>query len=146
MAVLRKDDILSIAEPMLTRRGIYLLLLDDEIVYAGQSEEVEHRILAAVKSGKEFDSYAVISCDEETEEEITDLLAEYIVEYTPVYNTILPTNRKWAAIGTIRRLSPHHYNDLKKHIRNNRIKSKNGFYLLSDFVDFLPSEQMKGGR
>lgn len=137
MKVLTKDEILDAMQPMITHRGIYLLLCEDEIVYAGQSDEVEHRVYIQAKSDKEFDTFLVIECKNMTTDEITDLLAEYIVEYTPVYNTLLPTNSKWAALSTIRRLSSHPYNDIKRHIKTNRIKGKNGYYLLADFAEYL---------
>jgi len=135
--VLTKYEILDAMQPMITHRGILLFLYEDEIVYAGQSDEAEHRIYVQAKSDKEFDAYVIVESKNMTTDEITDLLAEYIVEYTPVYDTLLPTNSKWAALNTIRRLSSHPYNDIKRHIKANRIKGKNGFYLLADFAEYL---------
>lgn len=137
--VLAKEQLSKRAEPLRKRSGIYILFYQGDVVYVGQSVYVEERISVAAKSDKRFDSYAVIECSNMTEQEIADLQAEYIVEYNPIYNTTLPTNRKWAAMTTIRRLSTVNFNVIKRHIRKNLITDKNGFYRLADFVEFLPT-------
>lgn len=139
MSALAIDQLVKMAEPLTQRNGIYILIYRGDVVYVGQSSNIEERIAVAAKSDKQFDSYVVIEYGDMTTEEATDLQAEYIVEYNPIYNTVLPTNRKWAAMTTIRRLSVVNYNVIKRHIRQNLIKDKNGFYLLADFADFLPT-------
>lgn len=74
--------------------GIYFLLHNDNVVYVGQSSNVEKRIIQHRCSEKQFDSYRIIPCDE-------DLLLYYekrwIKQFKPVYN--MPTGGSRVGAG-----------------------------------------------
>ena len=76
--------------------GIYLLIDNDEIVYVGKSLTPEQRVGTHQYSDKNFDSYYIVSCNEE---ELQNLEAKYIFKYHPKYNKIIPFSKSFPYIG-----------------------------------------------
>lgn len=67
--------------------GIYFLLKDKEIVYVGQSIDIDRRIKDHSYNGKDFDSFEYIECDKS---DLTRLETLYIVKFQPMLNKIIP--------------------------------------------------------
>jgi hypothetical protein len=76
--------------------GFYLLIDNDEIVYVGKSATPKQRVGTHQYSDKNFDSYYIVSCNEE---ELQDLEAKYIFKYHPKYNKIIPFTKSLLYIG-----------------------------------------------
>jgi excinuclease UvrABC nuclease subunit len=76
--------------------GIYLLINNDEIIYIGKSLTPKQRVGIHQYSNKKFDSYYIISCNEE---ELRDLEAKYIFKYHPKHNKIMPFSKSLPYIG-----------------------------------------------
>ena len=65
--------------------GVYLLLDCDEVVYVGQSESIEARVVHHSKKGKRFNSFVALEC--QTIDEMNELEERLIALYRPKYNT-----------------------------------------------------------
>ena len=83
--------------------GIYFLILNNEIVYAGQSKNnISARMLVHRHDGKTFDSYSTIDISEDSLDVIESF---YIHFFEPIYNA-LHTN------STCKRHAPLRMSDL----------------------------------
>ena len=70
--------------------GVYELFLDDELIYVGQSKQVQSRIMNHLRNKEiRFDSFNITECDKS---ELNDIEAEYIIERNPVRNKTIPKN------------------------------------------------------
>lgn len=76
------------------KTAIYFLYLKNEIVYIGQSKNVEERVQSHKKRFI-FDSYSFIECDES---ELAKLEAELIFKYAPKHNKTISALSKLPAI------------------------------------------------
>ncbi|MDA8256318.1 MAG: GIY-YIG nuclease family protein [Betaproteobacteria bacterium] len=81
------EGILSAAISTVAFPGIYFLMQEGEIVYIGQSRNVQNRI--AQHGDKRFDSYAVLPCPDATLEKNERRL---ILKFKPKYNTLGKNN------------------------------------------------------
>ena len=68
--------------------GVYHLISNGEVIYVGQTINVECRI-SDHKTSYEFDSYAFFKCKTS---DMSDLEAEHIVKFSPENNKTLPVN------------------------------------------------------
>lgn len=80
------DDLLASAAPAASFTGIYFLILNQEVVYVGQSVDVLGRISRHKREGKEFDSYSYVLCSPEN---LNTLEAQYITAFMPWLNFTL---------------------------------------------------------
>lgn len=85
---LTKEEIDKLKQPVSARRGIYFLYNGDDIVYVGQSVNVDSRIGTHLTEGvKTFDSYAVhLAPKEITATQLTRTEYYYISTLKPKYN------------------------------------------------------------
>ncbi len=74
----------------LPKIGIYFLFKNNQLVYIGQSIDIELRIRNHYKE-KDFDTYSYVLC---LIEELNDVEKKYIQKYTPILNKRLNTNAK----------------------------------------------------
>ena len=81
-----KAEIMAAALPANRTSGVYFLMLDDEVVYVGQSVDVLGRISRHKRDGKEFDSFSYILCEEG---DLNRLEALYITVLMPWLNFTL---------------------------------------------------------
>lgn len=88
---MNKEQILANAKKLQTTCGIYFLILEERIVYIGQSVNIEVRVHSHIKSGKRFDSYSVIECEEK---DLFKLEAEFIHKFRPENNQYFPLDPK----------------------------------------------------
>lgn len=84
------DRLLDIGEILKGRRampsllcGVYFLFAGDDLIYVGKSTNVESRVHSHTRSGVQFDSYALIECDES---ELADVETAYILRFKPPRN------------------------------------------------------------
>lgn len=80
------EDLLASAAPAANFTGIYFLILNQEVVYVGQSVDVLGRISRHKREGKQFDSYSYILC---APEKLNTLEAQYITAFMPWLNFTL---------------------------------------------------------
>lgn len=73
--------------PQHRHSGIYFLLDDDEIVYVGQSKNIQARFENHTKSNKIFNRWFYIFCDIE---DLNKTEAYYILMLRPKYNIAIP--------------------------------------------------------
>jgi hypothetical protein len=78
-----KEELLGRAFPADLRCGIYFLIEGDDIVYVGQSTDVFNRLSRHRRDGKEFDSFNIIPCPEES---LDELESTYIDAFAPWLN------------------------------------------------------------
>ena len=76
--------------------GIYFLYKGNEVVYVGQSVNIENRIQEH-RGSKDFDSYNYVLCDRG---ELNEKEAYYILKHRPSYNVNLPHNKIYKPIDT----------------------------------------------
>lgn len=63
--------------------GVYFLKQDNEIIYVGQSIDIERRIKEHRATDKVFDDYSVMEC----KEELLDTTEEaFILQHNPIFN------------------------------------------------------------
>lgn len=100
------DEIISLKRKAILKvyPGVYVLFWNDEVVYVGQSTNVENRIIYHINSlEKVFDAYAIIP----TEPDMLDATeVELIWRFSPKYNVTMPENLRYKSIGQIRKLYP----------------------------------------
>lgn len=77
--------------------GIYFLVRGETVVYIGSSRNVLPRI-AAHKKDKVFDSYFIV---EANEDDLLNIETEYIAEFTPEYNRVLPNCERFKYMGQV---------------------------------------------
>ncbi len=78
--------------------GVYFLIRDDQVVYVGQSRNVEARIEHHRAGDKVFNAYALM---EVSECDLTVTEAGMILAYQPLYNATIPQPSGWLTIGGI---------------------------------------------
>ena len=84
--------------------GCYILWKNDISVYVGQSTNIIARVGIHSEKGKiNFDEYTYCELDQPTKEQLNELEANLIIKYSPSYNRLLPDNKKYANIKTLRR-------------------------------------------
>jgi hypothetical protein len=138
------DDIVRYSREYTWYGGVYFLLHDDEIVYVGQSTDVDSRIAQHRKAeSKLFNRVNTIQIDDPDERIYWEV--EYIVKFGTRYNKDLPPNPKWTTINILaahfRILGLGNLSGLKKYIKRNNIKDTNGYYLAADFAALLSSKE-----
>ena len=65
--------------------SIYFLIKNNKIIYVGQSEYAEARIIFHTKN-KNFDSYSIIKLEKEDDCLLSELESYYILKFLPKYN------------------------------------------------------------
>jgi excinuclease UvrABC nuclease subunit len=116
--------------------GIYFLILNTDIVYVGQSTDVEFRVHSHRRRGeKVFDSFYCVSCDPE---KLDILEAEYIVQFNPRYNTSPPSFKSpWRSLGALKNTLNIGLVQLKRYIKEKNIPDTNGWYNIDDFSEMI---------
>jgi len=91
---------------------IYFLILNNEIVYVGQSVTPINRIYAhATDKTKNFDSYVLIECDLD---KLDFYETEYIIKFNPIYNQQLPANSYYKGFSGLKNLYNIKDKDIKE--------------------------------
>ena len=114
-------------------RGIYFLFDKDEIVYIGQSNFIEKRIFEHTND-KSFTSWNFIEFN--SNEDLNDLEADYILKHKPKYNKTIPPNNIWISRSILSRF----YNVPMLKTRR-LIKSKE-----IEYISFKNTEYIKWGQ
>jgi excinuclease UvrABC nuclease subunit len=73
-------------------------------------------------------------------EDVNETEADMIVKYTPVLNSLLPTNDKWTYLSLFQRHNPclkGKMTKIKQYVKKFNISYKNGFYLVKDLTPLL---------
>ena len=88
---------------------LYILFLDNKIVYVGQSVNVLGRVKTHFRKGlysKNFDFYSFIAFSEikHLYNSIDDAEADFICKYRPFYNKTIPKNNLWVSLKKISKL------------------------------------------
>jgi hypothetical protein len=86
--LLTQSEIASIAKPMSPTVGVYFLVKSGVVVYVGHSLHIERRLLYHHSRRDDFDSVAVIQCDQA---DATNLETCYIRSLKPPLNKIAST-------------------------------------------------------
>lgn len=81
-----KDEIIASALPAHSMCGIYFLMIEDEVVYVGQSIDLLGRVSRHKREGREFSSFSYILCEKDR---LNDLEALYITLLMPWLNFTL---------------------------------------------------------
>lgn len=154
LSVAPLDNLLANQQPRAAcqARGIYILFKDSEIVYIGQSKNIDSRLSGHyAEKTKEFNAFTFIPFVG-SDDALTDLEAAYIVTYTPVYNRNIPPNNYWIALDEIyvqlfvlpgQRLSKAH---LAKQLADAGLTLTNGHYILAAVRELFPSLVTKTQR
>lgn len=147
--LLPTDAILATAEYLpdpVPLTGIYFLIHRDEIVYVGQSTDIDTRIkahrLKRNQPGMMFDSYAYVLCDAS---HLNDLEAEYIMALEPKRNMTVPPNAKWVPFWKLEQelgLSTAKVVDL---LIEHGIRSRNGRYRREEIEELRRKLGKAGG-
>ncbi len=82
--------------------GIYFLFDAEEVVYVGQSYDIDARIRTHVSEGKKsFSSYSrVVISGAITWQELNELEAYFICKFHPKYNSVLPAQNRYLTLTT----------------------------------------------
>lgn len=95
--------IIHSTEALSELRGVYFLLLGPQIVYIGQATNVIVRIEIHQREGKkEFDRFFWVPVPDH--ENLTKVEAEYIWQFNPVYNEVLPPNDRYKQERELRKI------------------------------------------
>lgn len=90
--------IVANAKPLSPVCGIYFLVLAGEVVYVGQSLDIEDRVREHKTAGKVFDAYHAVACHPE---DMRGLEAAYIATLCPRLNAHKPSLRSRIRSGTV---------------------------------------------
>lgn len=80
--LLNEDEIFLLAGIRRQKCGVYFLLKGDQIVYVGQSININERIRTHEKI-KDFDKFTYVGCEKEN---LNEIEAKYILKFKPIYN------------------------------------------------------------
>lgn len=80
----------SATKPAAPICGVYFLLRGEDIIYIGQSRNVQQRLASHHKIG--YTSFYVHTCHDAY---LDSLEAEYILKFKPEFNSNVPNNEKW---------------------------------------------------
>lgn len=124
------------------QRGLYFLFDGDELVYVGQTEDLDARLSVHRKSEKKWNSYAFLPCFLEN---MDSLEARYIIRYSPRYNVGLPGtsgSSRWTTYPAVVRLAKSQGMNawsVRRFVKERRILPcfNNIYYLKSDFADLV---------
>ena len=112
---------------------VYILYLDNECVYVGQSHSGLSRPYAH-KLDKTFNKMYIIECPEE---ELNDVEALMIAEHRPICNRGIPSNSVMLSKNKLKPLLCMNGFQLNSFIRENKIKAFDGYqatvYYWGDF-------------
>lgn len=87
--------------PIRKLRGVYLLWRGDEVVYVGQSVNIQQRIgVHLANPKKDFDAitYAIVESGD-----LNEIEAELIVKFNPCLNNELPRNNKYVTKSHVKK-------------------------------------------
>jgi len=84
-------DVVRNALPYEIESGIYFLILNDEVIYVGQSVNVLDRIGKHRREGRFFDSFNYLPCPKELMNELEE---SYILAFMPKMNSSFTPRRK----------------------------------------------------
>lgn len=86
--LLSAEEIARAARPVLEAVGIYFLLLEQRVVYVGQSIACHRRVYEhSIDQDKRFDAYFVLPA----QRDLLDVLeTAYILKFKPPFNTVVP--------------------------------------------------------
>lgn len=99
--------------------GIYFLFDGEDIVYVGQSTEVELRIQKHRKEGrKKFDSWNFIECPATW---LDDMETDCIIHFDPKYNKSLPRNKRFISREGIKKRFGMNWNSAKKMLNKSNV-------------------------
>lgn len=139
MVIRTADEILADRKFNGSLCGIYFLIYKHEVVYVGQSLDIEHRISVHRLTGeKNFDSWSYQLFEDY---ELDDAEAEYIVRLAPRYNITLPVNSNWVNLSMAKRKLNMSLPEIKRLIRKYNINDTNGYYSISEMYQALRGEQ-----
>jgi len=127
----QKDVILSNSYKMWPIiQGIYFLIINDKIIYVGQSKDVYKRINAH-RDDKIFNKFSYIKIEESN---LADLEAHFIYHLKPEKNLNLPQNKYYKTITQIKQIHNLNIPIINKWINKKNIHGNGkGYYQLKDF-------------
>ena len=116
--------------------GIYFLIDRGEIVYIGQSTDLQKRISHHVFSEKKrFSHYFTIPVPEE---DLDRVEADYIWKFTPRYNKSIPTNSRYASIAVVMERFPNvTFQEISDLCDAHNIESRKHWYDLDSLLPVL---------
>lgn len=124
---------LQFTEPTPVRkiRGVYLLWKNGEIVYVGQSENIQQRIFAHMADPQKY--FDAVSYAEVKEGDLNSLEAELIIKLDPHLNRgILPKNKKFVTRGQIKKHLGVNGWELRKILKVIKPVFRGSHYLITD--------------
>lgn len=139
------DDLLEMSKgmPLMIKSGVYLLFLENKIVYVGQSKCPAARIGQHVQNGRKFDSAAAIECPTEL---LSDLESHYIVKYIPEGNRALSSNAVYAPLHALAKLHNLSYHEAVTLLTNRGASFCNGYALTYDLWSVVSHEEDRYSR
>lgn len=139
MNLLSHNDLVNIKEPVLAKSIIYFLFYDDEVVYISSTSKGKDFGVAQHLKDKEFDSFSFI---EVNEADIQKLLVEYIVKYSPKYNSyLLPHNNTFKSKEELKKLFSLGATELNRLVRKYNIDlCYQRYYRLDEIKSALKKE------
>lgn len=110
---------------------VYLLLLNDEVVYVGQTTQGLARPFSHINS-KEFDEVRVIGCQTES---LNMVEAAMIAYHKPYYNNSIPGNSILVGKETLKKMFCIGGRELNTIIRQNKIEPRydGSYFFVGDF-------------
>jgi hypothetical protein len=122
---------------------IYFLLdKDSNVVYVGQSyNHPALRVFCHQKAGKKFSFYKAILIDDHyNPDKMNNFEAEFIFQYNPIYNKVLPRNKRWANLTQAKEFLGMTKHKVKKFIKQSPVTIETRMY---DSKIFFSYEQLK---
>jgi len=102
--------------------GIYFLILEEEVVYVGQSKFNVFSRVGIHTRDKKFDEFHYLEINNDEDDDFMNLLeARFILEYLPIYNQTIPTNSRYFIESRIRKDYKCNAYVLKRFIRDKHI-------------------------
>jgi excinuclease UvrABC nuclease subunit len=139
-ALLNKKEIISNKIEISNTRHFLFLFQDDQIVYIGKSEKNVAN-LSGHFTAKTFNSFSLIRSVASTEEDFNARMADYIIEFVPEYNTMLPPNKKYMTKSVMLRtfgITAVQFNRVIKRYNITTIYAD--YYLVSNVIDRMNTE------
>jgi hypothetical protein len=125
-------------------QGVYFLFnVSDELLYIGQSENIENRIQSHKFKFKDVSWYRYIECHNPVER--IALESDLIWKYNPPYNTTYPVPNGYISINQLRKFYDKRriHKFVKDYPHHCKLNGLNSIILLDEFIATHPVQDKK---
>lgn len=126
-------------KPMFGKSGVYFLFYKEDIVYVGQSKNIEERIKAhQADNEKNFNSW---NCIYLKHHQLNNTEAFYILSLLPIYNKTIPKNKRFFTFNKLYEIASEEENIIQFPTAREYINKMDHFCILNE-IEYYDIEEI----